>query len=262
MRRLTTRKSMLRRSSRLLKTSTSKGTKIATQYLFKILFSEDVDVSYPKDELIKPSDATWNVETILRVELISGDPRNIIDSQLFQYADDVDTSVKNATCLIENVIAINTGVGTIYELSISEETLEGKFTIPYKTTLVEPVSQTDSIITVDSTIGWPERNGLIILGDEEYVQYKEKSLNQFIECTRSKNGVVEDWDAGSEIQSDIFVYVNRGLDTEVKMRVLGIAEATGTVLNDTGSYYLPTDKLNVASLGSSSTDEKNHFLVV
>ena len=40
------------------------------------------------------------------------------------------------------------------------------------------------------------------------------------------------------------------------MRILGIAEATGTVLNDTGSYYLPTDKLNVASLGSSSTDEK------
>jgi len=234
----------------------SKGTKIATEYLFKILFSEDVDVSYPKDELIKPSDATWSVETILRVELISGDPRNIIDSQLFQYADAVDTNVRNATCLVENVIAINTGVGTIYELSISEETLEGKFTIPYKTTLVEPVNQTDSIITVDSTIGWPERNGLIILGDEEYVQYKEKSLNQFIECTRSKNGVVEDWDAGSEIQSDIFVYINRNLDTEVKMRILGIAEATGTVLNDTGSYYLPTDKLNVASLGSSSTDEK------
>ena len=93
----------------------SKGTKIATEYL-KILFSEDVDVSYPKDELIKPSDATWSVETILRVELISGDPRNIIDSQLFQYADAVDTSVKNATCLVENVIAINTGVGTIYEL--------------------------------------------------------------------------------------------------------------------------------------------------
>ena len=106
-----------------------------------------------------------------------------------------------------------------------------------------------------------ERNGLIILGDEEYVQYKEKSLNQFIECTRSKNGVVEDWDAGSEIQSDIFVYINRNLDTEVKMRILGIAEATGTVLNDTGSYYLPTDKLNVASLGSSSTDEKSLLVV-
>tara|TARA_B100000614_G_scaffold21360_2_gene17033 strand:+ start:8762 stop:28573 length:19812 start_codon:yes stop_codon:yes gene_type:complete len=234
----------------------SKGTKTATEYLFKVLFSENVDVSYPKDELIKPSAATWSVDTIIRVELISGSPVDILDSQLFQYADDVDTSVGNAVCLVENVIAINTGVGTIYELSISEETLEGKFTIPYKTTLVEPLTATESIITVDSTIGWPERNGIIIMGDNERVQYKEKSLNQFIECTRSKNGVVEDWDAGTTIYSDIFCYINRGQDTEVKLRVLGIAEATGTVLTNTGSYYLPSDKLNVASLGSSSTDQR------
>ena len=234
----------------------SKGTKTATEYLFKVLFSEDVDVSYPKDELIKPSAATWSVDTIIRVELISGSPVDILDSQLFQYADDVDTSVGNAVCLVENVIAINTGVGTIYELSISEETLEGKFSIPYKTTLVEPLTTTESIITVDSTIGWPERNGIIIMGDNERIQYKEKSLNQFIECTRSKNGVVEDWDSGTTIFSDIFCYINRGLDTEVKLRVLGIAEATGTVLTDTGSYYLPSDKLNVASLGSSSIDQR------
>lgn len=234
----------------------SKGTKTATEYLFKILFSETVDVSYPKNELITPSAATWSVDTIIRVELISGDSRNIQDSQLFQFADAVDTSVKDASCLVENVIAINTGVGTIYELSISEETLLGKFTIPYKTTLVEPIDTIDSIITVDSTIGWPERNGLIIMGDSEYVQYKEKSLNQFIECTRSKNGIVEDWDSGTTIYSDIFCYVDRGLDTEVKLRILGIAEATGTVLSDTGSYYLAGDKLNVASLGSSTTDKK------
>ena len=234
----------------------SKGTKTATEYLFKILFSENVDVSYPKDELIKPSAATWSVDTIIRVELISGSPVDILDSQLFQFADAVDTTVGNAVCLVENVIAINTGDRTIYELSISEETLEGKFSIPYKTTLVEPLSTTESIITVDSTIGWPERNGIIIMGDSERIQYKEKSLNQFIECTRSKNGVVEDWDSGTPIYSDIFCYINRGQDTEVKLRVLGIAEATGTVLTDTGSYYLPSDKLNVASLGSSSTDQR------
>ena len=118
------------------------------------------------------------------------------------------------------------------------------------------MNTTDSIFTVDSTIGWPERNGLIILGDNEYVQYKEKSLNQFIECTRSKNGIVEDWDAGTQIYSDIFCYINKGLDNEVKLRILGIAEANGTVLNDTGSYYLAGDKLNVASLGSSSINKK------
>ena len=47
------------------------------------------------------------------------------------------------------------------------------------------------------------------MGDNERIQYKEKSLNQFIECTRSKNGVVEDWDAGTTIFSDIFCYINK-----------------------------------------------------
>ena len=234
----------------------SKGTKISTQYLFKILYSENVDVSYPKDEIIKPSAATWNVDTVLRADLLEGNPENLIDSQLIQYVDDVDINVKGASALIENVIAINTGVGTVYELAISEETLQGAFTIPYKTTLVEELSTTESIITVDSTIGWPERNGTIRIDDNEVVQYKEKTLNQFIECTRSKNGVVEDWDAGTTVFSDIFVYVNRGTENECKLRVLGIADAESTVLSDNGSYYLPGDKLNVASLGSTSNDQR------
>ena len=234
----------------------SKGTKTATQFLFKILFGEEIDVYYPKDEVISPSSATWVVDTVLRATLIEGDPRNLIDGQLEQFADEVDTNVKAASALIENVISIIEGTDTIYELAISEETLTGQFVIPYKTKLVEFLGENDQIITVDSTIGWPERNGTIRINDEEIVQYKERSLNQFIECTRSKNGVVEDWDPGTLVYSDIYIYVNRGLDTECKLRVLGIAEAGSTVLDDTGSYYLEGDKLTVAALGSTDTDER------
>ncbi|UNH61325.1 baseplate wedge initiator [Synechococcus phage S-SZBM1] len=234
----------------------SKGTKVATQYLFKILFGEAVDIYYPREELITPSAASWVVDTILRAELISGDPQNLQNSQLRQYADPVDLKIKDASVLIENVISIIEGTDVIYELTVSEETLQGDFIIPYRTRLVEPLSTTDNIITVDSTIGWPEKNGTIRINDEEVVQYKEKSLNQFIECTRSKNGVVEDWDPGTPIFSDTFVYVNKGLDSEVKLRVYGIAEASTTVLQDSGSYYLPGDNLNVAALGSTEDDQK------
>ena len=75
----------------------SKGTEVsATQYLFKIMFGEQVDIYYPRDEIISPSAATWVVDTVLRAELIEGNPANLIDSQLIQYADPVDLSVKNA----------------------------------------------------------------------------------------------------------------------------------------------------------------------
>jgi len=238
----------------------SKGTKNALEYLFKVLYGENIDITYPKEELFKPSAASWSVDTILRAILVSGDPGNLVNSVLYQYEDDVDINIKFASALVENVISIYVGNTQIYEISISEETKVGSFVIPYRTKLVEAATTTSNIITVDSTLGWPERNGTVILGklDEnpEYIQYKEKTLNQFLECTRAKNGVSEDWDAGTEISSDILLYANYGTDQEVVIKVVGIAEATGTILSDSGSYYLPGDKLSVAKLGATTENEK------
>ena len=38
------------------------------------------------------------------------------------------------------------------------------------------------------------------------------------------------------------------------MNVVGIVDAQQTVLTDTGSYYLPGDKLTVSKLGGTSID--------
>lgn len=230
----------------------SKGTSFSIAYLFKLLYGETVSISYPKDQIIKPSAATWSIDTILRATLVSGDPNNIKDALLIQEADIADPNIKAASALVENYISIKTSTVEIFELVLSEETINGTFTVPYKTKLAEPLDTTNSIITVDSTIGWPERNGEFIIGDSEVVQYKEKSLNQFIECTRSVNGVVEDWDSATEVASNFRVYLNRNTPQEVVMNVVGIVDAQQTTLTDTGSYYLPGDKLTISKLGGTS----------
>ena len=161
---------------------TAKGTSFSISYLFKLLYGEQVSITYPKDQIIKPSAATWSIDTILRATLVSGNPIDIRDGLLTQDADIADTNVQAASALIENYISIKTSDVEIYELVLSEETINGTFTVPYKTKLAEPLGTEDSIITVDSTIGWPERNGEFIIGNGEVVRYKEKSLNQFIEC--------------------------------------------------------------------------------
>ena len=235
----------------------SKGTSFSIAYLFKLLYGETISISYPKDQIIKPSDATWSIDTILRATLVSGDPENIKDGLLQQESDVADPNIGQASALIENFIAIQTSEDVIYELALSEETIEGSFTVPYKTKLAEPLNTTDSIITVDSTIGWPERNGTFKVGTgtgAEIIQYKEKSLNQFIECTRSLNGVVEDWDSATEVSSNFFVYINKGTSQEVVMNVVGIVDAQQTTLTNTGSYYLSGDKLSVSKLGGTGED--------
>jgi hypothetical protein len=230
----------------------TKGTSFSIAYLFKLLYGEQVTVSYPKDQIIKPSNATWSIDTILRATLVSGDPTNIKDGLLTQELSIADANIGAASALIENYISIKTSDVELFELVLSEETIDGTFVVPYKTKLAEPLDTTDSIITVDSTIGWPERNGEFLIGDSELIQYKEKSLNQFIECTRSVNNIIEDWDSATEVTSNLLVYVNKGTAQEVVLSVVGIVDAQQTSLTDTGSYYLKGDKLTVSKLGGTS----------
>ena len=231
----------------------AKGTSFSVAYLFKLLYGEQISISYPKDQIVKPSAATWSIDTILRATLVSGNPTDIKDGLLTQEEDIADPNIKAASALVENYISIKTSDVEIFELVLSEETISGSFTVPYKTKLAEPLGTEDNVITVDSTIGWPERNGEFVIGGSEVVQYKEKSLNQFIECTRSVNNIVEDWDSATEVSSNFTVFINKGTPQEVVMNVVGIVDAQQTTLTDTGSYYLSGDKLTVAKLGGTST---------
>ena len=108
------------------------------------------------------------------------------------------------------------------------------------------------------TLCWlPERNGQFQIGNSEIIQYKEKSLNQFIECTRGEdNTTAQIWDAATEVTSNFRVFINKGTATEVELSVLGIVDAEQTTLTDTGSYYLPGDKLSISKLGGTSTSSE------
>jgi hypothetical protein len=240
--------------SNILKTAkdfyASKGTQFALKYLFNVLYGVSIDISYPKDQIIKPSASVWSIDTIMRAKLISGDPQNLTNGLIEQLTDEVDQNVKFAQALIENYIAIQTPNYDVYEMILAEETILGSFTIPYKTKLSERLGTDDVIITVDSTIGWPERNGEILIGNE-VIRYKEKSLTQFIECTRGIEGISQEWDSGTVCTSNFYVYVNKDTSQEVVLSVLGIVEANKTILLDDGRYYLSGDKLTISKLGST-----------
>ena len=77
-----------------LKIFIRKGTSFSIAYLFKLLYGETVSISYPKDQIIKPSAATWSVDTILRATLVSGNPVDIRDALITQEADIADSNVQ------------------------------------------------------------------------------------------------------------------------------------------------------------------------
>ena len=98
----------------------AKGTPKSIAYLFKILYGEDVSVSYPKEQIVKPSAATWQVDTILRCVIVEGDANNLADGLIQQFPDNVDPSIGTASALIENFISIKTSELEIFEFALND----------------------------------------------------------------------------------------------------------------------------------------------
>lgn len=46
----------------------SKGTEKSFHFLFRLLFGEDIDISYPRNQILRTSDGKWSIENILRTD--------------------------------------------------------------------------------------------------------------------------------------------------------------------------------------------------
>lgn len=92
----------------------SKGTPEAVKFLFKILYNEDVEIYFPKEQVIKASDGKWVLPLSLRVE--TGDT-NVFDIERCK----ITGKISKATAIVEKVIkSVDRQLGIQYiELYIS-----------------------------------------------------------------------------------------------------------------------------------------------
>ena len=97
----------------------SKGNENSLALLFRILFDEDIEVYYPREDILKASDGRWVAETSVRIAgPFVGNPLALDGAQIFG-------SSSGATARVERVVSsIERGIH-VYELYISG--LEGMF---------------------------------------------------------------------------------------------------------------------------------------
>lgn len=62
----------------------SKGSELSFKLLFRLLFNEDVSLSYPFDFVLRASDGRWQQEVSIRVETVEGD-RSSLTNRLLRY---------------------------------------------------------------------------------------------------------------------------------------------------------------------------------
>ena len=53
----------------------AKGSMASYDFLFRVLYNEDMEISYPRDNIVKPSDSKWTEETVLHLH----SEKNLLD---------------------------------------------------------------------------------------------------------------------------------------------------------------------------------------
>ena len=128
----------------------SKGTKRASEIFFKLLFNEAAEIKYPKDEMLRVSDGKWDTRKILRcLEVGTSDATNLIGQKVTQANDPTNTSVNEATAIVEDVFKFLVGGVTVTELVLGDDSVNGTF-VDGQT--ITGTDNTDSDVLVSLTV--------------------------------------------------------------------------------------------------------------
>mgnify|MGYP003131805803 CR=1 FL=1 len=215
----------------------SKGTDSSLQILFQVLYGELVEIIKPFEQTIMPSEAEYDVSDNIVIEVISGDPLNLVGVKIYQ------DSFTNPTASgsVSNVNTKFLGTKRYYEISFSKGTIINKFKVSTKTKVVG-TALTKEVLTVDSTVGFGETgNFYYINADNEYAlaEYTSKSSNQFFGCS----GITKTLFESNPIIDTNFVYgyENNDLTKICTMRIVG--SISGASDNSSFTKYFDFDDL-------------------
>ena len=232
----------------------SKGTDSSLKILFSVLFGKNIDVIKPFDNTIIPSSADWSITDNIIVEVISGDPSKLGSTTI------LESSVTNPTskAAVSRVTQVALNGKIYYKLFLSNGSITNPLKVSKKTKVLG-IGNTNSTLTVDSTIGFPEfGNFFNISNGDEYVSvsYEGKSNNQFLNCVGLSTTLVEN----SPIIDGVFLYGYEENDTSklVTMRVVG--SITGSAKNsDTTKFFSSGDRISVKHLGEKVDKDDKKF---
>ena len=232
----------------------SKGTDSSLRILFSVLFGKYVEVVKPFDKTIQASTADWSLSDIIVVEPIEGDPGKLESTTLLQGSFTNPT----ASGCVARIQEVFLNRKKFYKIFFSRGSVVNTIRTNTKTKVLG-VGVTDTTLTVDSTIGFPESGSFFNKGTQprySEVTYTYKNANQFFGCVGLSTTLVE----GDSIIDSTFLYGYEDNDTKkpVQMRVVGTL--VGLAKNsDTSSQFENGDRLSIKHLGEKLEETDPRF---
>ena len=235
----------------------TKGTEESYKILFRALYGQEVSIIKPSEFLIKPSDADYGFAQDFVVKPITGDPRNLKGSTLFQDADEDDANIRGASGAISDVKDFLYGGEHYYQISISKDSIDGDFIVPGRTRVTDSVSIGATIITVDTTVGFPTSGSLSLptASTAGVVTYTSKTANQFVGVPTA----VDALSIGDDIRYNNVAYGYSFANNTKKIEVLVTGVLKDFPIPDTTFYFNKGDKINVGTFGINKSSEDGNF---
>lgn len=242
----------------------TKGTEESFKILFRALYGKEISIIRPSEFLIRSSDAGYRVTKDIVVESIEGNPLDLINKTIYQDKTEI---FDRASATVNNVERERKNGRDYYILSLDYDldrdinvirgSSTGNFPIHPTAYIIGDTNANSSILTVDSTIGFPESGKLLVKIDDFLtieINYTSKNYNQFLGCTSTSTESLSD---GQFLRFDAFAYGYSGIGTEniVKFRVTGVLSS----LNSPGdSNYDENQKINTKTLGFLAKDFRSN----
>lgn len=99
-----------------------KGSEKSFRLFFRAFFDDEIEISYPRDYLFKPSASNWYSEKTIRISSVSGDPNNLIHTL-------VTGVTSKAYATVNNVVqVVGAGGANYYDLVLQPASWVGTFT--------------------------------------------------------------------------------------------------------------------------------------
>ena len=234
----------------------TKGTEESYKILFRALYGEEVNIIKPSEFLIRPSDADYGFAQDFVVKPITGDPRNLKGSTLFQDKDEDDVNIQGASGAISDVKDFLYGGEHYYQVSVTQDSINGDFVVPGRTRITDPVSIGATIITVDTTVGFPTSGSLSLptASVAGVVTYTGKTTNQFTGLTTA----VDALSIGDDVRYNNVAYGYSFASSTNKIEVLITGVLKDFPIPEKTYYFNKGDKINVGAFGinKSTSDPK------
>ena len=219
----------------------SKGTDKSIILLFRMLFNEEVSIYYPKRDMLRVSDGQFTSDIILNLIDVTGPVSDIVGASVIQPNNPADGSINLASGGIENFISFAVADKTVYQLTLTENSVNGVFIAGQTVNISTPSGTVTGVI--DQII-----TGVNIENDGNYFTAGDALVSQ----NQTPNIVKEDGDKILTQDNKNLISEDIGSSAQFDITSVGKGSIDKYLIETRGKGYALNDTIAYANTGNGS----------